>query len=155
MKKAAGILYFLLTYIISLGQSETNNFSTRDTVFNMPASQKVVLRVTAPTFYLTAGNPDTASRPMIVFLTGAGEGNAAYDSNQLKANIAVYGPHYWLNNGWDGRVELGNGRHYPIIVSINWNRSLSGRPWQLLPAVKWLKQRYHPKNIHVTGLSAG
>src|SRR5258708_40127493 len=70
------------------------------------------IRISRPANMFTTGNPDTASRPAIITMPGQGEMGG--DSTKL----VVYGPHYWLNNGWDGGVVLGNGTHYPIVVTV-------------------------------------
>src|ERR1700754_501243 len=48
----------------------------------------------------------------IMYFPGAGE--VGTDPSKL----LIYGPHYWMQNGWDGAVVLGNGTHYPIYISL-------------------------------------
>jgi hypothetical protein len=69
---------------------------------------------------------------------------------------AVNGPHYWLAHGWDGSVVLGNGVHYPIIISVQ-----SGSAWpqtqEILMVLNYILNTYHIKrnSVHLTGLSMG
>lgn len=58
-------------------------------------------------------DPSADSVAGFIFHPGAGE----ITSNQY-SDLRVYGPHYWIANGWDGTVTLGNGVHYPIFVTI-------------------------------------
>ncbi len=90
------------------------------------------------------------SSECIIFFPGAGE--VGTDVTKLR----IYGPHYWLLNGWDGSVQLGNGVHYPILISLQ-----PPNQAQLPPAVKIridaILGRYKIKRnaLHFTGPSAG
>lgn len=128
--------------------SETHNFITYDTTINVVGGIWNA-RITRPANMFTAGHPDTASRPAFIFMVGAGEiSNPAY--------LAYYGPHYWLSSGWDGGIQLGNGKHYPIIISV--------QPYHSGPTSRsagnlllFLLNTYHikPNAVHLTGLSMG
>jgi hypothetical protein len=102
----------------------------------------------------TRGNADTASRP--VFITMPGSGEVSTDTNTLKSKTQVYGPHYWLNHGWDGSVVLGNGTHYPILMTICVNTA-NVRPNFTRQLIDTLRRRYHIKwnSMHFAGLSMG
>jgi Carbohydrate binding module (family 6)/Secretion system C-terminal sorting domain len=137
-------------------QSESHVFTTYDTTiiyhYNPYLSFTYYLRISRPTDLFTKGSPDTASRPAIFFMPGVGEMN----SNQ--ANLYKYGPHYWLANGWDGSVVLGNGTHYPILISMICNVNppdppITGNFW----VMDYLIHHYHIKarGVHLTGLSEG
>lgn len=52
------------------------------------------------------------STEVIVNINGLGE----VGTDPAKA--LVYGPHYWINNGWNGQITLGNGIHYPVYVTL-------------------------------------
>ena len=131
-------------------QTETHNFVTYDTTVDLAnGGGKWNMKVTRPANMFTAGNPDTASRPAIIFMVGSGE---ISDPSKL----ATYGPHYWLANGWDGSVTLTNGTHYPIIISI--------QPYTTGPTTRMsgevllhILRTYHIKanSVHLTGLSMG
>ena len=69
-------------------------------------------------------NGDNTPRPAIFSMPGAGETGTSL------SNLTLYGPHYWLANGWDGGVQLGNGKHYPILVTIE-QPAQNTRPWHL------------------------
>lgn len=109
MKKLFTVLLLLFS-LIGFSQSETHVFTTYDTLVNTFQGGAWNLRITRPSNMFTAGNADTASRPAIIFMVGSGEiSNPSY--------MGLYGPHYWLANGWDGGVQLTNGTHYPIIIT--------------------------------------
>jgi len=114
------------------------------------SGQVFTLRISRPRNYFTTGNADTASRPWILTIPGAGE--VGTDTNKLM----LYGPHYWLQHGWDGGVQLGNGRHYPILVTFIAS-SPNVRPWFVQALIDTLIRRYHPRSssLHVAGLSEG
>jgi endoglucanase len=131
----------------SSGASETHNFKTYDTVFKINyqwSSSSFGLRVTRPV------DGDIADRPAIIMMGGVGE----IGSNN--ALTAVNGPHYWLAHGWDGGVKLGNGTHYPIIISVQayaaWPQTS-----ELLMVLTHILNTYHIKrnSVHLTGLSMG
>jgi len=132
--------------------SETHDFITYDTTvayYNQPANTWY-LRISRPRNLFTAGSPDTASRPGIFTMPGIGE--VGSDPSYLTR----YGPHYWMNNGWDGSVQLGNGIHYPIIITVVEGQT-STSPYYLSALMDSLKKWYHikPHGVHVAGLSMG
>jgi hypothetical protein len=98
----------------------------------------------------TPNHPDTASRPVIITMPGQGEvgTNPAY--------LSRYGPHYWLNNGWDGSVTLGNGKHYPILITVI-SSVVNPRAPVVLPMLQHILNSYHIKrsSVHLAGLSMG
>src|ERR1700722_19722353 len=137
-------------------QSETDNFITYDTTiiyhYNPYLSFTYYLRISRPTNLFTSGSPDTASRPAIFFMPGVGE------MNSNEANLYKFGPHYWLMNGWDGSVVLGNGTHYPILVTLICDVNPPQPPVPgNLEIVNYLISHYHinPKAVHLGGLSEG
>jgi ribosomal protein L14 len=137
-------------------QSESHNFITYDTmyVYHYDAwhSFNYYLRISRPANLFTAGNPDTAMRPAIITMPGVGE--MGHDTTKLY----TYGPHYWLLNGWDGSVVLGNGTHYPILVTMICDVSPPQPPVPgNLEIVNYLIAHYHinPKAVHLGGLSEG
>ena len=86
----------------------------------------------------------------IVFFVGLGE--VGTDSSL----VARYGPHAYIRAGWDGGVVLGNGTHYPIIISIQ-PAAWYSRPYFVKPKIDALLSRYRIKrnSLHMTGLSMG
>jgi alpha-tubulin suppressor-like RCC1 family protein len=155
-----GRLYFVALFIIAfflhstaIAQSETHDFITYDTTFRYntaPTTPTFTLRISRPANMFTAGHPDTASRPVIISMPGSGE------VGTNPAFLGLFGPHYWLNNGWDGSVQLGNGTHYPILITII-TSSLNVRPQFILQLMDHLLNTYHIKrnSVHVAGLSMG
>jgi Carbohydrate binding module (family 6)/Secretion system C-terminal sorting domain/PKD domain len=153
--KQVVLLFCLFAFLSSRSQStvsETHDFITYDTTvaYHGLAGVNWYLRISRPANLFKAGSPDTASRPALISMPGIGE----IGSNP--ANLTAYGPHYWLNNGWDGSVQLGNGIHYPIIITIAQGMGNSS-PYYLSILMDSLKRWYHikPKGVHVAGLSEG
>lgn len=155
-----GRLYYLSFLAIALfihtavsAQSETNNFITYDTVFRYntaPTTPTFTLRISRPANMFTPGHPDTASRPAIITMPGSGE------VGTNPAFLGLFGPHYWLNNGWNGAVQLGNGTHYPILITII-TSATNVRPQFMLQLMDHILNTYHIKrnSVHVAGLSMG
>ncbi len=143
------LVYFNLILLTSItAQSETHNFTTYDTTISWVGGITWTLRISRPVNYFTPNHPDTASRPII--WTTPGQGQMGTDTSKL----SVFGPHYWMKHGWDGGVVLGNGTHYPIIITaISSNTWMTGRESSELVARIYYK--FHPKAIHAAGLSQG
>jgi hypothetical protein len=68
----------------------------------------------------------------------------------------VMGPHYWMNNGWDGTVTLGNGVHYPVWVTLQ-QPTTQNYPTTLKPKYDAIKARFKVKEggLHLMGISGG
>jgi hypothetical protein len=98
----------------------------------------------------TKGHPDTASRPAFITMPGLGE--MGTDPSKTR----VYGPHFWLKNGWDGSVDLGNGKHYPILITLICDQKQPNPAWNLA-CLNYLLNTYHIKrnSVHLAGLSQG
>jgi len=155
-EKLHGSFFFFIAIIFSTNlnaQAESNNMITYDTVFTTGSGSGLhtwTLRITRPLHMFTPNHPDTASRPAIITMPGVGEvGTNAADAR-------LYGPHYWLDNGWDGSVVLGNGTHYPIIITIL-TSATNVRPAPMLACMNIILNTYHIKrnSVHVGGLSMG
>jgi hypothetical protein len=156
MRQISTLVLCLFVFCRLHAQSETNNFITYDTTiiyrYNPYLTFTYYLRISRPANLFTSGSADTASRPAIFFMPGVGEMNSDV------TNLYKYGPHYWLMNGWDGSVVLGNGTHYPILISMICNVNppdppISGNFW----VMDYMIKHYHikPKGVHITGLSEG
>lgn len=155
MKKLLTILFFLASLSV-IGQTETHDFITYDTVyhyfFNPFEEADAYIRISRPRTLFTSGSTDTAARPAIITMPGVGE------MGSDTTNLYKYGPHSWLMNGWDGSVVLGNGTHYPILVTIIWNVSPPDPPLAgCIEISNYLIKYYHinPKAVHFGGLSEG
>jgi hypothetical protein len=138
---------FLVLFSFSgFSQSESNNPYTRDTLITQHSN-----RYTNSWWVrITTQQNDTTRRPALCFISGSGE--VGTDVSRL----TVYGGHYWLNNGWDGGVVLGNGKHYPIIITIM--QPAGNQPANQLNAIMDTLIKYYPilkGSIHVAGLSEG
>lgn len=92
----------------------------------------------------------TDSLQGIIFIPGQGQ------VGTIPALLRVYGPHYWMQHGWDGGVTLGNGVHYPIIISIQPPGNYT-RPWVLKSVIDAIMGKFRIKrnSLHFTGLSEG
>ena len=141
----------------ALAQSESHNFITYDTtisIFTPPwgPTNTWLVRISRPANMFTAGNADTASRPAIITMPGEGQ-----QGNSDTANLTVYGPHYWLKNGWNGSVVLGNGTHYPILITICYVNEVYTNVPDVYNVVDTLLTHYHIKRdaVHFAGLSEG
>lgn len=158
MTKLYGISFIIVTCMILAEPSskqrvfftdETHDFRTFDTTISAGYSSITWrLRISMPTNYFTANHVDTASRPIIITIPGQGEMGTSYST------LDNWGPFYETGRGWDGSVVLGNGTHYPILVTaISSNTFMSGR--EAGDIVTRLKNWLHPKYITCAGLSQG
>lgn len=152
MRLLLTLLLFLSASAV-IAQSETHNMVTYDTtvayIGQGANSQRWVLRITRPVNYFTAGNFDTTSRPAIITMQGDGEvsgGNYTF--------INSWGPHNWLVNGWDGSVVLGNGIHYPILITLQQN-AVNTRANLTQNIMDSIIKKFHPRGIMLGGLSGG
>lgn len=134
MKKFLLILFSLLS-VTAFSQS---GYITKDTVI---ASRNVTI---------TYVQGKTDSTNIFINMNGLGEVGSDVTKNY------VYGPHYWLSNGWDGGIVLGNGTHYPVYVTIQPNSGFYP-PSFAKTIVDILVTRFKVRNggINVMGLSAG
>jgi len=160
LQKWNGVFSFCLLFFLSAiayGQAESHDFITYDTTISYVGrggqgggSNKWQVRISRPRNYFTAGHPDTASRPLILTMPGASE--VGSDTN----NLVKYGPHYWLKQGWTGAVQLGNGTHYPLLITVC-AAAAYPPPAYTQSLIDSLIKYYHPKakSIHLGGLSAG
>lgn len=146
MKKLL-ILLLLACGLRGFAQSETNNPITYDTTITETANGEGPF---AWNVRITRQKSDLTPRPAIMTINGSGEVGINNSMNQL------YGPHFWLLNGWDGSVGLGNGTHYPVIVTIQ-QPVQNMRPWHLKAVVETLLKVLPIKkgSVHVGGLSQG
>lgn len=158
-KSSISLCLFCLFSLFSFGQSEAHDFITYDTVVHIqpyPSSPfnhtDWNVRITRPANMFTANHPDTASRPMILTMPGAGEMGVT-DT----ANLAKNGPHYWLQHGWDGSVVLANGTHYPIIITVACTSTPAPNADHFVPLLQYILDHYHIKRnaVHLGGLSQG
>jgi hypothetical protein len=142
----AGLILFVSSPS-SFGQSESNNPVTYDTTIT-----EKYLSYAANTWNvrITRQKSDASKRPVLFTILGSGE----VGTNPSK--MLVYGPHYWLANGWDGSVKLGNGAHYPILVTIQQPKP-NMRPWDLKLVFEAILKALPIKlnSVHVSGLSEG
>lgn len=156
MKKLLIFLLASMTTMKLLAQSEPVNSLSYDTLIQVIDAQTNAAlgsltwkcRVIRRPDYFTAG----VSLPALMFMPGAGEvqTGAASDS----AFFSRYGPDFWLQHGWDGGIQLGNGKHYPLII-IPLQVAANMRPWYTLGLLRSVIQVFHPRSIHLSGVSQG
>lgn len=155
MKPIATLLFLLFLSCAqqaSAQTAESHNFVTYDTTYNVGyGNLKYILRITRPVNMFTKGSPDTASRPAIIHMAGTGQvGNDA-------SLTASYGPHYLMaRTGWDGGIQLGNGRHYPIIISVQPNIAWP-QTNEIYAVLNYILNTYHIKrnSVHLMGMDMG
>jgi hypothetical protein len=142
MRKLLTIFALLLSLCAS-AQTDYVPMTTYDTTLGVFGGVTWTARITRPI-------SDTNARPTFITMPGAGE--VGTDTN----NLVVYGPHYWLNNGWDGGIQLGNGRHFPILITLlSSNATVRGNVTTAV--IDSIRHRYRIKwsSIHLAGLSQG
>jgi hypothetical protein len=151
------LICLLLFPLFVRAQTESSNFITYDTtisIFTPPwgPTNTWMVRISRPRNLFTAGNPDTASRPAIITMPGEGQ-----MGNTNSANLSAYGPHFWLSQGWSGGVQLGNGTHYPILITICYVNEVYTNVQDVYNVVDTLLKYYHIKrnSVHFAGLSEG
>lgn len=159
MKKLLTILSIFCAFHAA-AQTESNDFIMYDTLIhlidantNSPLSNSWRCKVWRPRNYFTT---DTASRVAIVFHEGLGEvqTGAASDSNIAK----LYGPFFWMLHGWDGGVQLANGKHYPMFFVPIPPQGVPSVPAQYVAGLyRTIKTTYHPRGgvLLCAGLSQG
>lgn len=150
MKKLIFLLLLLPT--ILFGQSETNVFTTYDTLLNAGyAGITWRARISRPTNYFTTNHPDTATRAVILTIPGQGEMGTNYGT------LDNWGPHWEIGvRSWNRAVPLANGVHYPIFITvISSTTQMSGR--EAHDVVQRFKTIFHvpQEKFHVAGLSQG
>jgi len=148
VRAVLSVCVFSFTFVgSSFAQSETNNPITYDTTISEAANGEGPFTWQVR---VTRQQNDNSQRPAILSMPGSGE------TGTSAANLVAYGPHYWLLNGWDGGVKLGNGTHYPIIITIE-QPAQNMRPWHLKAVVETLIKTFpiKPGSVHVAGLSQG
>jgi hypothetical protein len=157
MKQLSTLFFLLIAFFAGEAQSETHNFVTYDTTISIApcsicAPDRWNVRISRPVNMFKAGDADTASRPAIITMPGQGE----LGVNDL-SKLGVYGPHYWLNNGWDGGVTLGNGKHYPILITVCYLNNVYPTAPAYYNVLSYLLKTYHIKknSVHLAGLSQG
>ena len=145
------LVFFFTSLKLCAETSESHNFTTYDTTYNGSFGSWQI-RISRPVNMFTPGNPDTASRPAIITQPGIGE-----QGNTNPGNLTTYGPHWWLENGWDGSVVLGNGVHYPILITVAYINNQWPSPEAGADVVAFLLSHYHIKrnSVHLGGLSQG
>lgn len=104
----------------------------------------------------------TTPTEVIFFMPGAGQiGNGTLSDSNL---IKQFGPEFWLLNGWNGQVTLGNGIHSPTLVTLIQNSAINAqgftRPSNIKAVLDGLiASRFHAfmkdSAWHASGFSAG
>lgn len=149
------LIAFLLITLGAFAQSESNNPYTRDTLINEKANGEGPfgwwVRITSQR---PNGVFDNTKRPTLFFMPGAGETGS--DTTMFTNDPHSFGGHYWLLHGWDGSIHLGNGIHYPNIITVM-QPVQNMRPWHLRALMDTIYRLYPvlAGSVHVAGLSQG
>lgn len=156
MMKSLLTICFISIFLSGFAQSETHDFITYDTLVNLGGLQWNI-RISRPRNLFVAGNADTISRPCIFMMPGQGE-----QGNNNASNLIAWGPHANYNpvtggTGWDGGFTLGNGKHYPMLITISFINNVTPYPSWLYQITDSLIHWFHPraKSLLYTGLSQG
>lgn len=146
MRKLLLFAILVLGAATAKAQSEPNDMVTYDTTIHLGVFS-FIARVTRPQ------NGDTLSRPAIFMMPGEGEMGPTADSTKA----VVYGPHYWMKNGWAGSVQMGNGTHYPIFVTLIYQNAVYVSTVAYYQIISFFLNTYHIKRnaVYLTGLSMG
>lgn len=147
-------LLFILLFISGVARSQSTSY---DTTFTGSLGSAWNAMVNLPDDYYTTGALDSFA--CIIYFNGNGE-SAASGGVSLMDN---YGPHYYLRTqGWNGQVELGNGTHKVIYISLqlpiaNTNPVTSGNNYKLKPKLDAILGRYRIKGnkFHGMAISGG
>jgi len=143
----------LCSPLIGICQAESHDFITYDTTWNLGTpGGRWNMRISRPRNLFNPSSLDTASRPVILTMPGQGEwGTTDY------SKLQVYGPHYWLNNGWNGSITLGNGTHYPILITLTYVDGTTTDVANFHSVLTAILNAYHIKrnSVHIGGLSQG
>lgn len=91
---------------------------------------------------------DTTSRILLLNMNGAGQVGSS------TAHLTEEGFFYWIQNGWDGGILLGNGIYRPNLVTIQ-PAATNVRPYNTVPLILALRAWLHPKGIGIIGFSMG
>lgn len=138
-------LLFILTFLVltNFVNSQSLEYDTTfsDGTTNWKASVKL------PSDYYTS----TKEYKLIMFIPGAGEIGGGY------AALDTYGPLAYIDGGWTGAVELGNGTHYPILIALEPYTDYVTAGNRTANVVAAIVGRYRVQSVCVsaTGFSAG
>lgn len=154
MRRFLILLIVIMWSVLCNAQSETNSYTTYDTAIAVQSDPyhtlNFWLQIRRPSGYFSN---DTASKVLMLFSDGDGEQGA--DTTKLEA----YGPQAYFKTGaWSGGITIGNGTHYPIYIKVQTTQA-SGTGYTsgafTEPLLKVLVKEFHPRSIHVAGLSHG
>ena len=142
----------MLLPIIGFSQpAETSNLTTYDSTYT-DGGGTWIMRITRPVNLFTPGNPDTASRPLILMMPGQGQMGSTNT-----ANLTAYGPHAAMLAGWNSAITCGNGIHYPIYITVSYVNNVYPNPSQFYSLFVYILTHYHIKSkaVYLTGFSQG
>lgn len=130
---------------LGVSNDESHDFITLDSAIYVKVNQWDSAR-----FSFRISRPKALDNRDMIF-TVPGKEEQGVDASKLQ----IWGPHYWLNHGWDGSVSLSNGKHYPILVTMiaREGNTYPGPIWD--SAFLKLIKIYKPRSIHLMGLSYG
>lgn len=135
-------------------QSETHNFSTYDTIIMLPQTGNPWGAPDTWNVRMSRSMTDTFQRQAFIVMNGIGEQGSVLAAI---AGDTAYGPHYWLNHGWDGSVTLGNGKHYPMLFTCGYTNNPNPSAPAYYNLIAFLLKTYPIKanSVELAGLSQG
>lgn len=155
MKYLIVAIFAVVKMVSGQAQSESHDFITYDSAIyykvNAYDSARFSFRISRPRY-------SDGPRAAIIMTGGKGEQGTGNYSSYNPAGLQRFGPHFWLNNGWDGGVQLGNGKHYPILITMQSRDPNVTILWEgfKLTVLSLIKiYNINPKAVHLTGLSYG
>lgn len=134
-------------------QASTLLFNILDRKYYLPPVSMVTKDTTFLGWFakITYDQNSTDSSECFIFFPGKTELGANY------SKLLIYGPHYWLTQGWDGSVVLGNGTHHPVLVSLQPPAENQIIPSIIKPKIDAIIARFKVKKnaLYGGGLSDG
>lgn len=146
MKKLLLFVFTLLS-LFAISQPTLTTYDTTITGTGTGSGTAFNVRITRSTNHWSEDSVQA-----IIFVVGLGE------MSTDPSKMVVHGPHAaLLNGGWDGSTVLGNGTHYPIIITIQPRSYPFAVPTYMKTKIDALLGRFKIKrsSVHLTGLSQG
>ena len=138
----------LLTIFLLLSCFITNGQTTFNTKYKTGwSTDSCNARVTLP-----AGYPYNTADSVQAIVCFLGLGEVGSDTSKL----TLYGPHSYIKGGWNGGVQLQNGTHYPILITIQ-EPAAYYKPYYYDRVIDTILARYKilRNSLHFTGYSMG
>lgn len=153
------LVVFVVIKTIGYAQSESHDFVTKDSLLAWPenawSTHLCPFRIMRP----LSGPP----RPTIIMIPGQMQMRLKTDLSKTitptdTTRLTTFGPAAFIPKYWDGSVKLGNGTHYPVIITLTtWTQEgfdAGTLDWLLTTLIKQYPC-IDTNNLFLTGLSQG